>query len=202
MRRMLKVLSSMAVVAMLSASMSAHAQYGLYAMGSGGFLSAVNAKSGPTTLTSQSFSAFGGTFGLYDDAKKLGPLRFGGDLRGFIENSSNSNPYGNQLRGFLVGGRAEVNTHVIPFRPYFQVGIGDASTNYGSQSTRSNSFAYQFQFGADLTLFPRIDARFEYGDGEIGSIYNGFHQTMQQAGAGIVVRLSGGGSSSGRHYKK
>jgi hypothetical protein len=202
MRTKQNLLAFMAAAVVLSASISAHAQYGLYATGSGGFLSAVNAKSGPTTLTSQSFSAFGGTFGLYDDAAKLGPLRFGGDLRGFIENSSNSNPYGNQLRGFLVGWRVEVNTHVIPFRPYFQIGIGDASTNYGSQATRSNSFAYQFQFGADLMLFPRIDARFEYGDGEIGSLYNGFHQTMQQASAGLVVRINGGGSSSGRHYKK
>jgi hypothetical protein len=202
MRTKRNLLAFMAAAVVLSASLSAHAQYGLYAMGSGGFLSAVNAKSGPTTLTSQSFSAFGGTFGLYDDAAKLGPLRFGGDLRGFLEHSSNSNPYGNQLRGLLFGGRAELNTHVIPLRPYFQIDIGGASTNYGSQPSRSNSFAYQFQFGTDLTLFPHIDARFEYGDGEIGSLYSGTRQTMQQASAGIVVRLNGGGSSSGRHYKK
>jgi hypothetical protein len=199
MRTKIRVLIWTTAAMMLSASAAAKAQYGLYAMGSGGFLSAVNARSGPTTLTSQSFSAFGGTFGLYDDAAKLGPLRFGGDIRGFIQNSSNSNPYGNQLRGLLFGGRAEVNTHVIPFRPYFQIDIGGASTNYGSQATRSSSFAYQFQFGADLTLFPHIDARFEYGDGEIGSLYSGTRQTMQQASAGLVVRLNGGGSSSGRH---
>jgi len=189
MRMMLKVWVLLGVVVVLSASASAHAQYGLYVTGSGGFLSAVNAKSGPTTLTSQSFSAFGGTFGLYDDAKKLGPIRLGGDVRGFIEHSSNNNPYGNQLRGIMFGGRLEVNTHVIPFRPYIQAELGGVGTNYGTQASRSTSFAYQIQIGADLTLFPHVDARFEYGDGEINSYYNGYQQTMQQASAGIVVRL-------------
>lgn len=189
MRTVLSVLGSVFVWAALAAGHTASAQIGVYAMGSGGFLSAVNAQSGPLTLTSQGFSSFGGTFGVYDDAKKLGPLRFGGDVRGFIEHSSNTNNYGNQLRGILFGGRAEVNTHVIPLRPYIQAELGGIGTNYGTQATRSSSFAYQIQIGADFTLFPHLDARFEYGDGEINSIYSGYRQTMQQIGAGLVFRV-------------
>lgn len=189
MRVLRGIAGSVLVLLALSAGREAKAQIGLYATGSGGFLSAVNVQSGPLTLNSQGFSAFGGTFGVYDDLKKLGPLRFGGDARGFIEHSSNSNPYGNQLRGLLFGGRMEVNTHVIPLRPYIQAELGGVGTNYGSQATRSSSFAYQVQIGADFTLFPHLDARFEYGDGEINSIYSGYRQTMQQIGAGLVFRL-------------
>lgn len=189
MRMLRTVVASGLVLMALSAGREAKAQIGVYALGSGGFLSAVNAKSGPLTLTSQGFSSFGGTFGVYDDAKKLGPLRFGGDVRGCIEHSSNSNNYGNQLRGLLFGGRAEINTHVLPLRPYIQAELGGVGTNYGTQATRSSSFAYQIQIGADFTLFPHLDARFEYGDGEINSVYSGYKQTMQQVGAGLVFRL-------------
>jgi hypothetical protein len=189
MRTLRGVVGCVVAIMMLCAVRTARAQIGVYALGSGGFLSAVNAKSGPLTLTSQGFSSFGGTFGVYDNAKKLGPLRFGGDARGFIEHSSNSNSYGNQLRGILFGGRMEVNTHVIPLRPYIQAELGGIGTNYGTQASRSTSFAYQVQIGADFTLFPHLDARFEYGDGEINSVYSGYQQTMQQVGAGLVFRL-------------
>jgi hypothetical protein len=36
---------------------------------------------------------------------------------------------------------------------------------------------------------PHLDARFEYGDGELGSTYSGTRQTMQQLAFGLVVRL-------------
>ena len=168
---------------------SARAQVGIYGMASGGFLSAVNAQSGPFTLTSASFSAYGGTFGVYDNYRHWGPVKFGGDGRLFIQSNSNNNRYGNQLRGGLVGARLALFSRVVPFSPYIQAEIGGVGTNYGTQSQRSTSFAYQVQGGLDYTIFPHIDGRFEYGAGQIGSQFSGTRQEMQQVGLGIVVRI-------------
>lgn len=167
----------------------AGAQVAVYGMGSGGYLSSVNAGIGPQTLTSSSLSAYGGTFGVYDSFLHLGPVHLGGDARGFLQSSSNNNPYGNQLRGGLAGGRVSLFSHFVPFSPYLQAEVGAVSTNYGTQTQRSTSLAYQVQGGLDYTLFPRIDARFEYGAGQIGSLYSGTQQTMQQIGLGLVVRI-------------
>ena len=177
------------LVGMLVICGAARAQIGVYAMGSGGYLSTVTAHSGPLTLTSQSFSAYGGTFGVYDNVYKLGPLRLGGDGRFFVQSSSNSNSYGNQLRGGLFGARLALLSKLVPFSPYIQAEIGGASTNYGTNSSRSTSFAYQVNGGLDYTIVPHLDARFEYGNGEISSVYSGYKQTMQQVGLGLVLRL-------------
>ena len=167
----------------------ARAQVAVYGMGSGGYLSSVNAQIGPQTLTSSSFSAYGGTFGVYDNFIHLGPLRFGSDGRFFVQSSTNGNSYGNQLRGGLVGARMSLFSHFVPFSPYIQAEVGGVGTNYGSQPQRTTSFAYQVQGGLDYTLFPRLDARFEYGAGQIGSLYSGTSQKMQQIGLGLVVRI-------------
>jgi hypothetical protein len=165
------------------------AQVAAYGMGSGGFLSSVTAQSGPTTLTSDSFSAYGGTFGVYDNTKHLGPVHFGGDGRVFLESSSNNNRYGNSLKGGLVGARLALLSRLVPFSPYVQAEIGGVSTNYGTQAAKTLSFAYQIQGGLDWTLFPHLDARIEYGAGQIGALYSGKRQEMQQVGLGLVVRL-------------
>ncbi len=167
----------------------ARAQVGIYGMASGGFLSSVNAQSGPLTLTSASFSAYGGTFGVYDNYRHWGPVKFGGDGRFFIQSKSNNTPFGNQLRGGLVGARLALFSHAVPFSPYIQAEIGGVGTNYGTQSQRSTSFAYQVQGGLDYTIFPLVDLRFEYGAGQIGSQFSGTRQEMQQVGLGIVVRI-------------
>jgi hypothetical protein len=157
-------------------------------MGSGGFLSSVNAQSGPLTLTSDSFSAYGGTFGVYDNYRHWGPVKFGGDGRFFIQ-SSKHGTYGNQLRGGLVGARLALFSHAVPFSPYIQAEIGGVGTNYGTQSQRSTSFSYQVQGGLDYTIFPHLDGRFEYGAGQIGALFPGNRQEMQQIGLGLVVRI-------------
>jgi hypothetical protein len=158
-------------------------------MGSGGFLSSVTAQSGPLTLTSDSFSAYGGTFGMYENYRHLGPLTFGGDGRLFIQSSATNHAYGNQLRGGLAGARLALFSRTVPFSPYIQAEIGGVGTNYGSQASRSTSFAYQIQGGLDYTIVPHLDARFEYGSGEIGALFPGNRQEMQQVGIGIVVRF-------------
>lgn len=167
----------------------ASAQVAVYGMGSGGYLSSVNSGIGPQTLPSSSLSAYGGTFGVYDSFLHLGPIHLGGDARGFVQSSSNNNPYGNQLRGGLVGARASFFSHFVPFSPYVQAEVGGVATNYGTQPQRTTSLAYQVQGGLDFTIFPRIDARAEYGAGQIGGLYSGTQQTMQQIGIGFVVRL-------------
>jgi hypothetical protein len=179
----------LALVGLLEWGGSAKAQVAIYGMGSGGFLSSVNAQSGPLTLTSDSFSAYGGTFGVYDNYRHFGPVKFGGDGRFFIQSSSNGNRYGNQLRGGLAGARLALFSHAVPFSPYIQAEIGGVGTNYGTQSQRSTSFAYQVQGGLDYTIFPHLDGRFEYGAGQIGALFPGNRQEMQQIGLGLVVRI-------------
>ena len=186
---MIKIGAIAALFLMFCAGVEAKAQIAVYGMGSGGFLSSVNAGHGPLSLASDSFSAYGGTFGAYDDFKHWGPVTFGGDGRVFLQSSTNSNPYGNQLRGGLAGARLALFSHFVPFSPYLQGEIGGVSTNYGTQSQRSLSFSYQIQGGLDFTIFPHLDARAEYGAGQIGALFPGVQQEMQQIGLGLVVRF-------------
>ncbi len=169
------------------AAAGASAQIAVYGMGSGGFLGSVSAPQGSLVLNS-GFSAYGGTFGVYDDFAHLGPLHFGVDGRYFTDTSSNSNTYGNKLRGGLGGVRADFHLPVLPFRPYVQAEVGAASTNYGVNPSSSSSLAYQFQGGLDYTIFPHLDLRAEYGGGQING-FGGNKQALQEAGIGLVVRF-------------
>ena len=169
------------------AAKGASAQIAAYGMGSGGFLGSVNAPQGSLVLNS-GFSAYGGTFGVYDDFAHLGPLHFGVDGRYFTDTSSNNNAYGNKLRGGLGGVRADVYLPVLPFRPYLQAELGAASTNYGVNPSSSGSLAYQIQGGLDYTIFPHLDLRAEYGGGQING-FGGNKQSLQEAGIGLVVRF-------------
>lgn len=174
----------------------AHAQFAVYGMGSGGRLSGFNqiqtapvGGSNPLN-TNGKFWAGGGTVGIYDDFLKLGPLKLGGDVRGFIQKSSNSTgAYENQLRGGLVGLRLALHAPLIPFKPYIQGEIGGVSTNFGQNSSRTGYFTYQLQVGADFTVFPHLDLRAEYGGGQILSVLGSNKLPMQQLGGGVVVRF-------------
>jgi opacity protein-like surface antigen len=185
----------LAVLALSICAASARAQFAVYGMGSAGKLSGFNsiyATTGPvpTLNTAGNFWAYGGTLGIYDDFLKMGPLKLGSDVRGFIQHSSNSNnTYGNQLRGGLVGLRLRLKAPLIPFRPYVQAEIGGASTNYGQNSSRTGNFAYQVQIGADFTIVPHLDVRAEYGVGQLVSVFGSGGNTMQQLGGGAVVRF-------------
>ena len=165
------------------AAAKARAQVAIYAMGSGGFLGSANAPQGSLVLNS-GFSAYGGTFGLYDDFAHLGPLHFGADGRFFTD----TNPYGNKLRGGLGGVRADAHLPVLPFRPYLQAEIGAASSNYGVDPNSAGTLAYQLQGGLDWTIFPHLDLRGEYGGGQING-FGGNKQALQEAGIGLVVRF-------------
>jgi opacity protein-like surface antigen len=177
-----------ALVMACSASQRAQEQVGVYGDLSRGALSSNSSQSGLQTLVSPSLSAWGGTFGVYDNRYHLGPLRFGGDGRFFIESGKN-NSYGNQIRGLLVGPRLALRAPAVPFSPYIQLEAGIGSTNYGTNSSRSASFAYQINGGLDYAIIPRLDARFEYGTGRIGPPYSGTHETMDQLLFGLVIRF-------------
>ena len=186
---MKRLWAGFALLAMGVLCVGAKAQVAVYALGSGGFLSSVTANIGPTTLSSDSFSAFGGTFGVYDDYRHWGPVRFGGDGRFFIQSSATNRPFGNQLRGGLGGARLALFSHAVPFSPFTQAEIGGVGTNYGTQAARSTSFAYQIQGGLDYTIVPHLDGRFEYGAGQIGALFPGNRQELQEIGLGLVVRF-------------
>ena len=186
---------SLAVLVVLLCAASARAQFAVYGMGSAGRLSGFNsiyATTGPVpTLNSAgNFWAYGGTAGIYDDFLKLGPIKLGGDVRGFIEQSSNSNnTYGNQLRGGLIGLRLALHAPLVPVKPYIQAEIGGASTNYGQNSSNTGNFAYQVQLGADFTIFPHVDLRGEYGVGQLLGVLGSNNSNMQQLGAGLALRF-------------
>ena len=179
----LKILAALLAMGLMAAG--ARAQIAPYAMFS------LEHYSGPgvdTSLTqSGSMTPLGGTFGIYDDMLKAGPVKVGADARLIIANSGNSTQYGNKLSGFLTGGRIDANAVVLPFRPYAQVELGLIGSNYGTQASRRTQFAYQLQLGGDFTLIPHVGARVEYGVGQ--EVSGGVNHTLQSFGAGIVVRL-------------
>jgi hypothetical protein len=173
------------------AARKASAQISPYAMFSAGHYSGLGVGSGTKSDESGGMTALGGTFGVYDDFVRLGPARFGTDFRGVIQNSANSTTYGNKIAAGLAGFRLDGSgVPLLPFNPYVQAEIGVAGTNNGTSATKTSSFAYQFQFGGDFTVFPHIAARLEYGAGQLtGSGTSNTSHTLQTFGAGIVVRL-------------
>lgn len=168
--------------------MTAHAQIAPYAMFNLGHYSGLGVGAGTPATQSGGLTAYGGTFGVYDNLLKAGPIHVGADARLLIGNSGNSTQYGNKVAGFLTGGRVEINTVALPIRPYGQAEFGVVATNNGTLSSKTSSFAYQFQLGADYTLVPHIGLRAEYGVGQVET-GGSTHHTLQTLGAGIVVRL-------------
>ena len=156
-------------------SATAKAQVGIYAMGSLGHIGGVDTGGG----SSGSLTGGGGTFGVYDSFVRLGPLDFGGDAR--YETQSSSDGHINQG---LAGLRFALHAPIL--QPYVQGEVGGGGTNYG---TNTGSFVSQFQFGADYTLLPHIALRGEYGIGRLSAVFGSGHQTVQQFGIGVVVRL-------------
>ena len=171
----------------LLAPMAAPAQVAVYAMGSGGFVGA--SQPGTTGSGSNSFNTWGGTFGVYDDFLRLGPLKFGSDFRYFQETSSGNNGYDNKLHGGMGGVRLSLKLPLLPPKPYIQAEVGGVGTNYGVQPDSVFSFAYQVQGGLDFTVFPHLDLRAEYGGGQLDGYNGGNKASLQEAGLGLVVRF-------------
>jgi len=160
-----------------------------YAMFDAGHYSGLGVGNGTASTQSGGMTALGGTFGGYVIYPSPGPLQFGVDARIIVDNSANSTTYGNKILGGLVGFRIDGSNSQLPVVPYFQIGIGGAATNNGTSTSRTGSFAYQAQFGADFPFANRqIAARLEYGTGQLTGINNVNH-TLQTFSAGIVVHI-------------
>ena len=160
-----------------------------YLMFSAGHYSGLGVGNGTAATQSGGMTALGGTFGGYVLYPTPSPVQVGIDARLIVENSANSTPYGNKILGGLVGFRIDGSDSGLPLVPYFQFEIGGVGTNNGTSRTRTGSFAYQAQFGADFPFATQqIAARVEYGTGQLTGINNTNH-TLQTFSAGIVFHL-------------
>ena len=160
--------------------------YGMFSLG---HYSGLGVGVGTAPTQSGGMTALGGTFGGYVTYPMASPIAIGVDARLVVENSANSTQYGNKILGGLVGLRIDGSGARLPIDPYFQFEVGGVGTNNGTQTTRSASFAYQAQFGADFPLgTPQLSARMEYGTGQLTSINNTNH-TLQTFSFGIVLHL-------------
>jgi len=144
---------------------------------------------GTAVTESGGMTALGGTFGGYVLYPSPGPVHLGIDARLIVDNSANSTTYGNKVLGGLVGFRIDGSGSQLPIVPYFQFEVGGVGTNNGTSTTRTGSFAYQAQFGADFPFANRqVAARLEYGTGQLTGINNTNH-TLQTFSAGIVFHI-------------
>lgn len=165
----------------LASSTLASAQIGIYGTATGGHLGGINA---PYPYAgSYSFWTAGGTFGIYDDFARLGPVHLGADLR-----SSILNTHGRKLGSALGGIRFVIKPPVLPLRPYLQASVGAGSTNFGANSNTTTGFQYQVFGGLDFTFFPHLDWRVaEVGGG--GLRINGNNYPVTTISTGIVFRI-------------
>ena len=160
--------------------------YGMFSLG---HYSGQGVGVGTAPTQSGGITALGGTFGGYVSYPTDSPIGIGVDARLIVENSSNSTPYGNKVLGGLVGLRLDGSGARLPIDPYFQFEIGGVGTNSGTSRSRTASFAYQAQFGADFPLgTPQLSARMEYGTGQLTSIGNTNH-TLQTFSFGLVLHV-------------
>jgi hypothetical protein len=154
-----------------------------------GHYSGLGVGNGTASTESGGMTALGGTFGGYVLYPSSGPVHLGIDSRLIVDNSANSTMFGNKILGGLAGVRIDGSDSQLPFVPYFQFEIGGVGTNNGTSTSRTGSFAYQAQFGADFPFAnQQIAARIEYGTGQLTQINNTNH-TLQTFSAGIVFHL-------------
>jgi hypothetical protein len=161
----------------------------LYGMFSAGHYSGLGVGVGTPPTQSGGMTALGGTFGGYVLYPTPSPIHLGVDARLIVENSANSTPYGNKILGGLAGIRIDGSDPHLPIVPYFQFEVGGVGTNNGTATSRTASFAYQAQFGADIPFASQqVAARIEYGAGQLTGI-NDTNHTLQTFSAGIVVHF-------------
>jgi hypothetical protein len=180
---------------------AARAQVGVYGMATGQQFGGVTCPSyaAPCASNDGVTRPYGGTFGLYYDWKKVGPVILGADARGDVltTNKRGDSSAGGKgtVREYtaLFGVRATVPLRYRWLHPYVEVAGGytrnnnsglytttTTTTTFSPTSTTvlpvtsSLSFnpAYSSNYGvmkgyvgADITLFPFLDLRFELGDG-------------------------------------
>ena len=130
---------------------------------------------------------YGPTFGLQKNFAKLGPLHFGADLRGSILSNGDA-----RLNCGLGGLRISAKPPVLPIRPYVEASAGVGGFNYGRKQALTNSFQYEIDGGADITILPRVDWRVvEFGGGALTASGPGANagNGLFHISTGLVFRL-------------
>jgi hypothetical protein len=127
---------------------SAHAQTGIYALGTGARLGGAYDE-----------TIYGGTVGVYFDEWHFGLISLGIDGRGqYMSNG------GTKLTGGVAGPRVAITPHVLPLKPYVEGVVGAGYVEAGGGS--STNVEYSLLGGLDFTFFPHVDWRvveFSYG---------------------------------------
>ncbi|MBS1798215.1 MAG: hypothetical protein JSS95_00165 [Acidobacteria bacterium] len=159
----------------------ANAQTGIYGTVTGGHLGDMKP---PYPYTgSYGFWTAGGTFGLYNDFGKFGPIHLGLDARGSILNT-----HQHKISSGLGGVRVAFKPPVLPLRPYVQGSVGVGSTNFGAGSITKSGFLYQALGGLDVAFFPHVDWRaVEVGGGALH--INGNNLGLFTVSTGVVFRI-------------
>ena len=200
-----KLLLLFAPVALIAASSSAFAQFGVYGTVTGENLSSfrcITATAAPTTGctvsgTNVSVKPYGANFGAYYDLRSLGPVRLGVDLRGGVLNSSKDTfenlTSADVIRQYsaLGGVRGSVATPIKLIRPYAEVAVGYA--RFGSVDARSlyplqNYTEFEGLIGIDVPILPYMDIRaIELG---AGALFGSSTHGMESVGAGLVFHTT------------
>jgi hypothetical protein len=134
---------------------------------------------------------YGPTVGLYYDYGH-GVIATGFDVRGTFLGRGNTTGAGSDesFKAGLVGVRAAVTPHVLPFKPYAEAlgGFGSLTAGQGASRTSATHFTYQFLGGLDFTFFPRVDWRVvEFSYGRLSGVGDSF--APKSLSTGLVFRL-------------
>jgi hypothetical protein len=164
-------------------------------------------------VVNNSVDPVGGTFGVFYDFMKLGPVRLGADLRGTITDSkqgayATSRGAGTRIYSGLGGIRGTFHTPFPIVKPYLQVSAGIGRSDYGlltpntpvtvagfngtatAEAVHSN-LQFEGFAGVDLRIFPALDFRVvELGYGALTSFGTSGHTyPIGTISSGVVFHL-------------
>jgi hypothetical protein len=208
-----KSVALFAVVLPLALSASAHAQFGVYGMATVDRISGIQGSPllTPGTTYKNTVDPLGGTFGVFYDFKRVGPITLGADVRGVFSTSrrgaqTSAELSGAKLYSGLGGVRAVFHTPFHYLTPYVQASAGIGRSDYGILSTvitkpdyttilpsipLKNNLEYHVYAGVDLKIFPMLDWRVaELGYGGLQAFGTNSHNyPIKSASTGIVFHF-------------
>jgi Outer membrane protein beta-barrel domain len=172
----------LALLAMLGASLTAHAQVSFY-----GEFSADYLKGGPQTDV-----LYGGAGGVVFDGPKVlhDVLLFSGDIQvnsGYSSAGGGGYRTGEEYTALTFGPRVTLERTILKFAPYgqFNVGFARYDDNFSHSSTDN---VYGVQVGATRKISPRLDFLADYSYSNYG--YNIRQYTPQTFGVGVAFHLT------------
>lgn len=129
---------------------------------------------------------YGPTVGAYFDSSHFPIVEWGADIRASFLGGSGKT----QMQSGLVGPRLAAHLPVVPLKPYAEllIGAGHVQAGQGSAQISETKFEYQGVFGADVTVFPRIDWRVvEFSYGGLPNLGGGLNP--KTISTGLVFRI-------------